>query len=130
VRWLDRNGKRHCWTGKVMDPTKVSLLYCNFVDHRLRNMFFHACLKHKNVTLDKITANSPIMKIYVNEMLSASNFKVWQRAKPFIKLKKLDKAYSVDGRVLIKFCGDKIGRPVFAVDDLNNWVDGGGGGKK
>jgi hypothetical protein len=42
----------------------------------------------------------------------------------------LDKAYSVNGRVLIKFCGDKIGRPVFAIDDLNNWVDGGGGGKK
>jgi hypothetical protein len=59
-----------------MDPTKVSLLFCNFVDHRPRNMFFHACLKYKNVTLDVTFANSPIMKIYVNEMLSASNFKV------------------------------------------------------
>jgi hypothetical protein len=87
-------------------------------------------MKHKNVTFDKIIANSSITKIYVYEMLSASNFKVWQRAKHFIKLKKLDKAYFVDGHVLIKFCGDKVGRPVFAVDDLNNLVHGGGGGKQ
>jgi hypothetical protein len=127
---LDRNDIRRCWRAKVMDPTKVPLLYCNFVDHRPRNMFFHACLKHKNVTLDKIIVNSPITKIFVNEMLSASNFKVWQRARHFIKLKKLDKVYSVDGRVLIKFCGDKVGRPVFTVDDLNNVVDGGGGGEQ
>jgi hypothetical protein len=107
-----------------MDTTKLPLL--SIIG---RGICF--VMEYKNVTLDKIIANSPITKIYVNEMLSASNFKVWQRAKHFIKLKKLNKAsYSVDGHVLIKFCGDKVGSPVFAVDDLNNLIDGGGGGKQ
>jgi sarcosine oxidase delta subunit len=121
---LDRHDINRCWRARVGDRSKVPLLYCRFADLRPRNLFFHACMKHKDVTLDKISDNAPTTKVYINEMLSLSNFKVWLRAKHYVKFKKLSSVYSVDGRVSVKLPGDVRGRSVLTEDDLLKLVNG------
>jgi hypothetical protein len=94
---LDGNDIIRCWRAKVNDPSRVPLLYCRFVDIRSRNIFFHSCMRSKNVKLDNIKSGMPGTKIYVNEMLTNAAFKVYYlKAKGMVKVKKLNKVYTVD----------------------------------
>jgi hypothetical protein len=109
---VDRNDIVRCWRAKVGNTGRVPLMYCRFVDVRSRNMFFHTWMKNKTITLDKIKPGGPQTKIYINEMLSTTAFKVMVKAKTLMKEKKITSAYSLDGHVLVKRLGATSGRRV------------------
>jgi hypothetical protein len=128
---LDRNDIIRCWRAKVNDARRVPLMYCKFVDLRSRNIFFHACMRNKNILLDNIKSGEPKTKVYVNEMLSLTAFKTLLKAKDLVKEKRIDRVYTVDGYVFVKMGGQAVGKKVLTVAELEALISGddGGGGQ-
>jgi hypothetical protein len=115
---VQRDDISRCWRARVNDPNRVPLLYCRFIDLRIKNSFYHAWMRKKNITLNLVKEGCPATRIYINELLSSPAFAVFRAAKNLLKEKRVAAVYTVDGHVMVKKAGTNTGRRVMSTDEL------------
>lgn len=107
------------YTTSNTDPTKLVNISVKFKHNEKRNNFFKAYLNYKNLYLtDAVKGGVPRTRIFINEQLTRSDYKIFTKASELRKSGKIRKFFTRSGRVCVvrKDC-DNYSK-IYSVNDL------------